>query len=645
MIQSVFSGNGTQQMLEAGFQSLSYRLRTELAVEAWHWNPEGTWSDPKNRCGYWTSNTENTSKEGIRMSYGYKLPRRGTTLDEANNDGYSRLDDGNHGTFWKSNPYLDSFANPILKTEKPQWIGVIFDRPTEINALRIHWAAPFAKKITVEWSNDQEASFFGASPPKVWRAFKSGTFTHLSGDARLLTLAPKPVKATFLRIHLSESSHTSLTPESSDPRDYAGFAIREIEVGRIEADGKFIDAIQHRPHRTQTLTYASSTDPWHTEADLDKQTTQPGIDLVFQSGLHRNQPVMIPLPVLFDTPENSKALVSYLQKKNHPYSRLEMGEEPDGQRVDPRDYADLYCTHAEAIRSVDPHTPLGGPSFVTIKTTGYDHGQWVRALLAGLKEHHQEKELQFISFEWYPFDKGYEAPQPKLLRAKSLLQNAVKVLRSAGADCPIVIGEYGFSAFACQPLVDLPGALFNTEVACEFLSLGGGTSFLYGYEPGQIQNDWATNQDSDWGDGIMFLRNPDPEGKPVELATFHAARLLTREWTLPEGGTHQLFKTNSQNEDISIYPIKRPDAKWAFLILNKNGKKNVTVRIKLPETQASSENWHWFTYGPDQYHWKANKEQGRPDRNNPPEHKWVARSENSIQMSLPPWSINVLRAP
>jgi hypothetical protein len=44
-----------KQVLAAGWQTVTYRQNTELHMEAWHWNPNGTWSDPAGK-GYFVGN-------------------------------------------------------------------------------------------------------------------------------------------------------------------------------------------------------------------------------------------------------------------------------------------------------------------------------------------------------------------------------------------------------------------------------------------------------------------------------------------------------------------------------------------------------------------------------------------------------------
>src|SRR5215470_8302087 len=100
-----FRPDQIQRVLSAGWGVISYRQNTDLFVQAWHWNPNGTWSDPAEK-GYFTGNATPTNQV-IRHSYGYSLPHRGFTRNGGTEfDGYSRLDDGDLQSYWKSNPYL-----------------------------------------------------------------------------------------------------------------------------------------------------------------------------------------------------------------------------------------------------------------------------------------------------------------------------------------------------------------------------------------------------------------------------------------------------------------------------------------------------------------------------------------------------------
>src|SRR5450756_2090646 len=49
-----------KELLGAGWQTVTYRQNTELMIEAWHWNPRGTWSNAAKQEGYFTGSAEPT---------------------------------------------------------------------------------------------------------------------------------------------------------------------------------------------------------------------------------------------------------------------------------------------------------------------------------------------------------------------------------------------------------------------------------------------------------------------------------------------------------------------------------------------------------------------------------------------------------
>ena len=242
-----------QQTLASGWQTVSYRQNTELAVEAWHWNPQGTWSDrsgdndkndrskekdnhgsannagPAGK-GYFTGSA--TPTENLRYSYGYALPRRGFTRnDGTDNSGFSRLTDGDLNTFWKSNPYLAQHFTGESDALHPQWIVLDLAQSQPIDSIRIAWAEPYATRLL--WCNIGPAMIPCTAPTRgVWQTFPQGAVD--AGKRRIpkpfasLPLTRHPVR--FIRIWMTESSNSCAMPHGfqlirvivrglCDPRD------------------------------------------------------------------------------------------------------------------------------------------------------------------------------------------------------------------------------------------------------------------------------------------------------------------------------------------------------------------------------------------------------------------------------------------
>jgi len=646
----MFTDKNIEQMLSAGLGLLTYRLRTELAGEVWHWNPRGTWSDPAHQCGYWTS--DDSLGEPINVSYGYHLPRRGNTIDQANDDGYSRIADGDKESFWKSNPYLDSHFTGEPEDAHPQWLVIDLGASKPVNAIRIHWAAPYAKRYRVEYWPGEDPMHLHADDDDDWQPFARGNVNDAHGDDQLVRLAERPRATRFVRIVMNRSSGTS-AQSSDDIRDRVGFAIREIELGHIDRHGRFRDNVRHAANRhRQTVIYVSSTDPWHRAENIDYSIEQPGLDFILRSKLTKNLPVLVPLGVLYDTPENAVAEINYLLRRSYSLEGIELGEEPDGQWASPEDYAALYAGVARRLSALNPSLKLGGPSLQNFEdqlltwadTSG--NRSWMNRFLKYIRG--AGARFDFFSFEFYPFDNICANAAPQLRETPKRLTEMLASLRADGvpSDIPWLMTEYGYSVFSGQREVDIEGAFFNADTVGLFLTQGGAKAYLYGYEPNYLQDELKCS----WGNLMMLQLNPKDDVLN-RLSGYYAAQLTTKEWMEPTNETHDIFpvtiKQRAQNSlpAVTAYAVRRPDKQWALLVINKHPKRasRLDVQFKIPGAQKPVRfvgQVEVVQFSRQQYAWRDDGPNGHPIRSLPPAH--FTRDASSLY-ELPPYSVTVLR--
>lgn len=655
----VLSPQNVEAMLTAGLKPLTYRLRTELGLEAWHWNPRGNWSDPAHERGYWTSDDHSDSP--IEIGYGYRLPRRGNTIDQANDDGYSRIDDGDDATFWKSNPYLDSRFTGEPDALHPQWVVVDLGERRPVDSIRIRWAEPYATHYAVEYWEGEDAIYIDEHPPGRWLKFEGGEVRDGRGGDATLKLSRRAVNARFVRVVMDSSSHTA-PAASTDVRDRLGYALGELYLGTSDASGVFRDYVYHSTSRQeQTVIYASSTDPWHRAEDIDYRIEQPGFDSVFASGLTNGLPLMIPAGVLYDTPENAAAEVRYLRARGYNVVRVEMGEEPDGQYVRPEDYSALYIQFADALHRADPNLKLGGPCFETFETDAQawpdekDNRSWTNRFIAYLKTRGHLEDFSFFSFEWYPFDNVCAATEPQLLRAPGMLKGVLSHLVRDGLPrgVPWLMTEYGYSAFAGRAEVDIEGALLNADIVGSFLALGGDEAYLYGYEPNVLIREVRCRRDADaWGNNMLFQM--DNAGRiKYRTATYYGARMLAEEWAQPSDLRHEVYRASSNVLNgrgqalVTAYAVRRPDGQWALLLINKDRLNARPVRVRFLDVSARrlaafGGALDLYQFSSAQYVWRADEGRGQPVRDDPPQHTSFNADSNTT-FELPPYSLTVVR--
>jgi len=445
-----------------------------------------------------------------------------------------------------------------------------------------------------------------------------------------------------MRIWMTKSSGTCDTHGAADKRNCAGYGVDELYAGTLSNDGTFTDLTRHLSSRAQTVTWTSSEDPWHAASDLDvTKGDQIGFDFFFHSGITRGLPAIVPIAMLYNTPEDAAHEIAYLEKRHYPVSLIEMGEEPDGQRMLPEDYGALYIQFAAAIHRLVPDAKLGAPSFegtlgdVEVWADGNGRISFLGRFLDYLKAHNRLNDFTFFSFEHYPPSGSWN----DLYLEPERVRHIVQVWKDDGlpADIPFFMTEGNMEGFGATP--DIKEGLWLADYVGSIMTAGASGTLYFHYIP-------TPGRPAPF---LMVDKDYQVVGYPSQ---YLVAQMITSEWVQPVDAMHQLFRASSDVTDpaanvlVTAYPVKRPDRMWSVMLVNRDRDHDHAVKVEF--ANADDEQRSLFsgpvartTLGLAQYRWHPDGKMGYTDPDGPPS-KSTVNGAADTQYELPKASVTVL---
>jgi hypothetical protein len=240
-----------------------------------------------------------------------------------------------------------------------------------------------------------------------------------------------------------------------------------------------------------------------------------------------------------------------------------------------------------------------------------------------------------------------------LREAPALLSDFLSSLYSQGLprSTPIMITEYGYSAFSTETEVDLPGALFNADLVGTFLAVvrPPGAVYMYGLEPTPLYK----GPDCDtWGNNTMFLSN-DRRRILARTATYYGAAMLTGQWLGNPTQPHQVYPVQVDldapggQSPLTAYAVHRPDGLWAVMLVNKDPVRGWTAALRFSGQESGQAALlegpgDLYQFSSAQFRWHADGAKGRPVLGRPAAH--IALPAGKAPGTwLPPWSLTVIR--
>ena len=538
-IDKVYTPHILQESLSAGWGPITYRNNSELRMAAWHWTENGTWSDPAHKSGYFTGSTE--LKEPVRYILSYALPHRGFSTSG------DRPLQGPNLTYWKSNPYLTSKFTGESDVLHPQWVVVDLKTEKPVNAVRIAWENPYATTYQVEYWVGKRALDFDEGPDGEWKTFPSGVVKSAQGGTVILKLADAAINAQYVRdiddgiVEHLRSAWSGRRPQLRGIRDSAnpsghGRFQRSFCRGPEEYRGP-ADHLYLFFDRSLALRRRCQCHRWGYQ--------HSGFDLFFTSGLTNNLPAMIPVTLLYGTPDDAAAQIAYIEKRGYRIGYIEMGEEPDGKHAMPEDYGALYLQWATAIHKVDPELKLGGPVFegvnedIRVWPDAQGRTSWMGRFVDYLKEHGRISDLAFVSFEHYPFE-ACTITWKTLYTEPQLMKHILQVWRDDGVpnEVPLMVTENHLASDLTGPMTTIFAALWLADNVGSFFENGGAAFYHSPIQPQGIQNTCLG-----WASWSNFVSDDDYDIKGY-TSPYFAAHMINLEWVQHRSGVHRMFPSS-----------------------------------------------------------------------------------------------------
>ena len=358
-IDKVYTPHIVQEALSAGWGPITYRNNTELRMAAWHWTRERRLerSGPQERLLHRQQRTQGAAAlhpELCAATSRLFRERRpaGAGAEQQPLEESSLPDQQVHRR----------------KRRAASAVGGDGSARREAASTRSRSAGQILTPRCTRWTIGWDGLRWVARPTGNGRPFRPAMVKDGKGGTVTLKLAPDSVCGA-IRARLDDGvlqhlRRARLRGHSQLRRvRHSGFQ------GRHDRRGRRV----FRRWQDERGYTTSSIDPWHSATDVNATGSgqHTGFDVFFTSGLTNNLPAMIPVTMLYGTPDDSAAQIAYIKKRGYP-DRLDR----DGRGT--RRQAHSAGGLRRALHSVGEGDPQGGP-----------HAQTGRSRLRGDQRGHQ----------------------------------------------------------------------------------------------------------------------------------------------------------------------------------------------------------------------------------------------------------------